>query len=245
MIVPQRFCDRRQFTESVPQIPPRTRFTVRAKAEMAAAVLGGWRPVAEVSAAYGTTWNTCHRAVVAMADPILAKGLLPVTVLGIDETRRGKAKWETDPDTGKRTWVDRFDTGLVDITGDQGLLAQVNGRDVTTVVDWIDAQSEQFRAAITHVAIDMSAGYAKAVREALPHARIVIDHFHVVKLANQMIDDVRRRTTQALRGRRGRACDPEWTSRRRLLRGVERLTDEQRNKMFGKLDTSTRTGISP
>ena len=52
----------------------------------------------------------------------------PVRVLGIDETRRGKAKWETDPDTGRRIWVDRWDTGLVDITGDQGLLAQVNGR---------------------------------------------------------------------------------------------------------------------
>ncbi len=53
----------------------------------------------------------------------------------------------------------------------------------------------------------MSAGYAKAVRQALPHARVAVDHFHVVKLANQMIDDVRRRTTQALRGRRGRSCD--------------------------------------
>ena len=163
----------------------------------------GWRSVAEVAAACGTTWNTCHRAVVAMADPILATELLPVTVLGIDETRRGKAKWETDPDTGMRTWVDRFDTGMVDITGDQGLLAQVNGRDVATVVDWINAQTPAFRAGITQVAIDMSAGYAKAVRQALPHARIVVEHFHVVKLANQMIDDVRRRTTQALRGRRG------------------------------------------
>jgi len=230
-------CERKQFTESVPQIPPRARFTIRAKAEMAAAVLDGWRSVAEVSAAWGTTWNTCHRAVVAMADPVLARELGPIRVLGIDETRRGKAKWETDPATGIRTWVDRFDTGMVDISGDQGLLAQVNGRDVSTVVDWIQAQTPEFRAGITHVAIDMSATYAKAVRRALPHARIVVDHFHVVKLANQMIDDVRRRTTQALRGRRGRSCDPEWTSRRRLLRSAERLTDQQRQKMFIKLDT--------
>jgi len=62
-------------------------------------------------------------------------------------------------------------------------------RDVATVVDWIQAQSQKFRAGITHVAIDMSASYAKAVRRALPHARIVIDHFHLVKLANQMIDE--------------------------------------------------------
>ena len=55
----------------------------------------------------------------------------------MDETRRGKAKWETDPGTGKRSWVDRFDTGLVDITADQGLLAQVNGRDTKTVTDWV------------------------------------------------------------------------------------------------------------
>jgi hypothetical protein len=230
-------CVRKQFTESVPQIPPRARFTVRAKAEMAAAVLDGWRSVAEVSAAYGTTWNTCHAAVVAMADPVLALALAPIRVLGIDETRRGKAKWETDPATGIRTWVDRFDSGMVDIAGDQGLLAQVNGREVATVVAWINSQTPEFRAGITHVAIDMSATYAKAVRKALPHARIVVDHFHVVKLANQMIDDVRRRTTQALRGRRGRACDPEWTSRRRLLRGMERLTEEQRQKTFQKLDT--------
>ncbi len=235
-------CPRKQFTESVPQIPPRARFTVRAKAEMAAAVLDGWRSVAEVSAAYGTTWNTCHRAVVAMADPVLAKELAPIRVLGIDETRRGKAKWETDPATGVRTWVDRFDTGIVDITGDQGLLAQINGRDVNTVVAWIELQTPEFRAGITHVAIDMSASYAKAVRRALPHARIVVDHFHVVKLANQMIDDVRRRTTQALRGRRGRSCDPEWTSRRRLLRGVERLTAEQRQRMFTKLDNFDTDG---
>ncbi len=181
-------CPRKQFTESVPQIPPRARFTVRAKAEMAAAVLDGWRSVAEVSAAYGTTWNTCHLAVVAMADPVLAQQLTPIRVLGIDETRRGKAKWETDPATGVRTWVDRFDTGIVDITGDQGLLAQINGRDVNTVVAWIELQTPEFRAGITHVAIDMSATYAKAVRRALPHARIVVDHFHVVKLANQMIE---------------------------------------------------------
>jgi len=105
-------CERKQFTESVPQIPPRARFTGRARQEMAAAVLDRWRSVAEVADAYGTTWNTCHRAVVAMADPVLALAVEPVRVLGIDETRRGKAKWEVDPDTGKRRWVDRFVTGL-------------------------------------------------------------------------------------------------------------------------------------
>lgn len=81
---------------------------------------------------------------------------------------------------------------------------------MTTIVEWINAQTPQFRAGITHVAIDMTAGYAKAVRQALPHARIVVDHFHVVKLANQMIDDVRRRTTleRLTNEQRGRPAQP-------------------------------------
>ncbi len=50
----------------------------------------------------------------------------------------------------------------------------------------------------------MSATYAKAAREALPHAQLIVDRFHLVKKANEMVDEVRRRTTQAHRLRRGR-----------------------------------------
>ncbi|WP_125458813.1 transposase family protein [Rhodococcus sp. 1168] len=82
-------CDRRTFTESIPQIPPRARITGRAKTEMALAVLDDDRCVKAVAAAYGCSWNTCHVAVVATADPILGVEPEQVSVLGIDETRRG------------------------------------------------------------------------------------------------------------------------------------------------------------
>ena len=110
------FCERKQFTESVPQLPARARFTDRARREMALAVLDEDRSVAAVAAAHGCSWNTCHDAVQATADAVLDAEPEPVTALGIDETRRGKAKYETCPNTGKRIWIDRFDTGLVDIT---------------------------------------------------------------------------------------------------------------------------------
>ena len=126
-------CQRKCFTESAPSIPPRARMTVRAKSEMALAVLDDDRSVKAVAAAYGSSWNTCHDAVIATADPVLAAEPEPVAVLGIDETRRGKAKWETYcAETGARRWVDRWDTGLVDITGTGGLLVQVNGRAAQT-----------------------------------------------------------------------------------------------------------------
>ncbi|AYA23519.1 hypothetical protein C6369_002565 [Rhodococcus rhodochrous] len=79
-------CDRRSFTESIPQIPPRARITGHAKAEMALAVLDDDRSVKAVAAAYGCSWNTCHTAVAVTADPILEVEPERVVVLGIDET---------------------------------------------------------------------------------------------------------------------------------------------------------------
>ena len=94
---------------------------------MAAEVLDKDRSVAAVAADYRCGWHTVHDHVIAVADAVLDAEPEPVRVLGIDETRRARPNG-TDPDTGKRSWVDRWDTGLVDITGDQGLLVQVNGR---------------------------------------------------------------------------------------------------------------------
>jgi transposase len=52
---------------------------------------------------------------------------------------------------------------------------------------------------IKAVTIDMSAAFTKAVRENLPKAKLVYDHFHVVKLYNEKLSELRRelfRTTE-------------------------------------------------
>jgi transposase len=48
------------------------------------------------------------------------------------------------------------------------------------------------RAKIEAVAMDMSAAYRLAVSKHLPEAKIVFDHFHVVKLFNEKLSDLRR-----------------------------------------------------
>ena len=48
------------------------------------------------------------------------------------------------------------------------------------------------RKKIKSVAIDMSAAYTKAVSENLPEALLVYDHFHVIKLYNEKLSDLRR-----------------------------------------------------
>jgi transposase len=237
-LCPSMVCERRVFTESVPGVPARARLTPRAKAMMASAVLDEDRSVAAVAGQYRCGWHTVHDHVITVADEALQAEPAPVRVLGIDETRRGKAKWEHDPVLGCRVWVDRWDTGLVDITGDQGLLAQVNGRNSGVVIDWLATQDPTWRAQITHVAIDLSPAYARAAREALPQAKVIADRFHLVKKANDMVDAVRRRVTWAQRGRRGRKADVEWINRRRLLRAAERLTTDQRTTLFSTLLTA-------
>jgi transposase len=58
----------------------------------------------------------------------------------------------------------------------------------------------------------MSGAYAKAAREALPHARRVVDRFHLINKANEMLDRVRRCVTPSYRARRGHKTDPEWST---------------------------------
>lgn len=228
-------CERATFTESIPQVPPHRRTTTRLRTQIGRAVGDAARSVVEVAAGVGVSWPTAHAAFVEHADRVLGTPR-PVQVLGIDETRRGKPRWVRDADGRRWVRVDPWDTGFVDLGGDQGLLGQVEGRTSKAVTDWLTAQSEQFRDQITHVVIDPSAAYAAAVTDALlPNAQVVVDHFHLVKLANDMVTGVRRRVTFDAHGRRGRKQDPEWANRRRLLSARERLSDRSFAKMWNAL----------
>jgi len=59
----------------------------------------------------------------------------------------------------------------------------------------------------------------------------VLDAFHVVKLATQVVDDLRRRVQQDTTGHRGRRGDPLYRIRNILRAGEEHLTDRQRARL--------------
>lgn len=237
-------CERRSFTESLPAVPARARLTTRLRTELGSAVADSGRTVAEVAGHHRVGWSTVHRAFIDHVTPALSAPLPAVTVLGIDETRRGKPKWTQDPDTGR--WVlatDRWHTGFVDAEGTGGLLAQVEGRSAAAVVGWLQAQPQAWREAITHVTLDLSASYAAAVRTALPHAVLVADRFHLVKLANDAVTGVRQRVIRETEGRRGRKVDPAWRVRRRLLTGYERLRPDTFTRMWNTLIDTGDPGV--
>ena len=78
------------------------------------------------------------------------------------------------------------------------------------------------------VSLDMGPGYAKSVRANAPQAVVCIDPYHVVQLANQALDEVRRAYWNELRSlgdqqAAKRFKDSRWC----LLKRPEKLTDEQ------------------
>ncbi|MEW2051943.1 transposase [Streptomyces sp. NPDC005476] len=212
-------CPRGSLTEHVRQVPARTRLTARLRSAAGQRVRDAGSTVVQAARDLRLSWPTVMNAFQDAGTQVVDAALEPVEVLGIDETRRGRAQWRQNPQTGRWEPVaDRWHTGFVDAPGIQGLLGQVEGRAPSDVLAWLSTTELTWRRQVRYVAIDMSAGYRAAVRIGLPHATVVVDHFHVVQLANKMLSVVRRRTTATLRGRRGRTTDPEWKARRRLLR---------------------------
>ena len=137
-------CSRGSFTEAIGEIPAGRRTTGRLRRSIAAAVGDAARSVTEVAAAHGVSWPTAHAAFVEAAEALLGEPE-PTSVLGIDETRRGRPRWIQEPDTGRWVRVDPWDTGFVDLAGGQGLLGQVEGRTSAAVVDWLTQRSPAFR----------------------------------------------------------------------------------------------------
>jgi transposase len=124
-------------------------------------------------------------------------------------------------------------TGMVDLTRDVNgrtrarLLDLVPGRSGETYRSWLQQRGETFKAGVEIATLDPFHGYKNAIDDQLQDARSVLDAFHIVKLATQVVDDVRRRVQQDTTGHRGRRDDPLYRVRNILRAGQENLTDRQ------------------
>jgi transposase len=220
-------CPRKTFTEALPQIPSRAGLTCRLRESAGAGVSDLGRTVIQSARDHHVSWPIAQAAFAAHA-----KNALPATTplterLGIDETRRGKAKFRlTDAGDAWEVTADRWHAGFVDLSGGAGLLGQVEGRTAKSVSAWIKAQTPEWRAGVRFVAIDMCAIFKSAVRTSLPHAILVVDRFHIAQLANAAVTEVRRRVTVQQRGRRGRKGNREWELPSRLTRSAAKIHAE-------------------
>ena len=235
----ERRCPRKAFTEQIAELPAGARITGRLRQQVGAAVGDG--QAVSVAGAGLLSWPIAHGAFIGHAAALLREPTA-VTVLGIDETRRGRPRWTRCEATGAWVKLERFETNFVDVAGPQGLLGQASGRRKDNVIAWLDERGQDWKDQIQIVAMDPCATYRAAVRQALPNALIVADHFHLVSLANKTVTEVRRRVTVDTTGHRGTAKDPIWAKRTRLLRAKEHLSPEAFSKTWNGLIDNDPSG---
>lgn len=99
-----------------------------------------------------------------------------VRVIGIDEFYLGK--------------VGKFITIVLDL--ESGAIIHAGPGKGAEALRTFWTRVRRTGAAIEAVAMDMSPAYAMAVAQHLPHAVVIFDHFHVIKLFNDKLSDLRR-----------------------------------------------------
>ena len=138
-----------------------------------------------------------------------------MSALGLDEhlmMRRGRFR--------TKAWG----TSIVDVGRGQ-LLDIVRGRTAKAPTRWLLGRPRGRRAGIRWAVLDLSGPYRAAFNAAVPKARQVADPFHVVRLGNDALDDVRRRVQNQTLGHRGRKDDPLYRARKLLVSASENITE--------------------
>jgi transposase len=112
-----------------------------------------------------------------------------------------------------------------------GVVSAAPGHNAATLQAFFNELTDDRKASITAVSIDMSAGYEKAIRAAIPDAAVAFDPFHVVQLGGKAADQVRRDEYN----RHGRSLTGEgrWIkgSRYSLLKDTANQTTKQLLKL--------------
>ncbi len=136
-----------------------------------------------------------------------------VAQLGVDETSWLRAT---------KDHATIYATGLVDLRR-RIVIDVIPGNSAKDLGSWLDRQPEDWLSKIRVVATDLAESYRSGLDGRLDHAIRVADPFHVVRLANRCLDQVRRRVQNRTLGHRGRRRDPLYRIRKLMLTGAERL----------------------
>ena len=208
-------CDERTWTESSPAFSARGLLTDRAGAECCRQVGRNARPVSQMAHELGVCWGTVMDAVREHGEPLVddPNRVGIVAQLGVDETA-----WLT----ATKDHPTLYATGLVDLRA-KVVIDVIRGNSAKELGSWLDRQSAPWLAGVRVVATDLAESYRSGLDGRLDHAIRVADPFHVVRIANRCLDQVRRRVQNQTLGHRGRKRDPLYRIRKLMLTGTERL----------------------
>jgi transposase len=127
-----------------------------------------------VATLLGSTWETVDALVTRIVDDHLDTARLDgLYRIGVDEIAYRKGRKFL-------TVVADHDTGRVVFVGE--------GRNQHILAEFLQSLGETGRARIEAVSMDMTAIYRKATTAHVPHAKVCLDPFHVIKWASEALD---------------------------------------------------------
>jgi transposase len=209
--------DHRVVVAAVPWARHDSRFTVAFEDQLCwLAVHVSKKAVAELMR---VTWRTVGRVCERVADEALGERdmLAGLKRIGIDDFSHRK---------GQRylTVVVCHDTGR--------LVWAAPGRDRQTVLGFLDLLGKDRCEQIELISCDMAESIASAITERCPNATRCVDPFHVIQLATDALDEVRREVWNEARrqGHKQQAKDLKG-ARYALWKNPEKLTQRQQLKL--------------
>ena len=172
------------------------------------------------------SWRSVGKILARVVADKLDRGRLDgLVMIGVDEVSYGADR--------------RFLTCVADHASG-GVVWAAPGRNAATLQGFFDQLTDEQRSSIKAVSIDMSAGYEKAITQAVPDAQVCFDPFHVVQLGGRAADQVRR----AEYNRHGRSGTGEgkWIkgARYSLLKDTANQTARQLLKLAEVVLTNKR-----
>lgn len=182
---PRRWCRQGSWTHEDPRIAaPRLSVTDRAGRWATLQVGRNGRAVSDVASELGASWHAINDAVVAYGQALLDADhdrVGHVSALGVDEVLFARhGLWRA------QAWS----TSIVDVATGQ-LLDVIEGRSSIGLCAWLAQMPDAWRDAICWAVLDLSGPWRLAFDTMLPDTTQVADPFHLVKLANQRLDEVR------------------------------------------------------
>jgi transposase len=234
---PEPSCPVGSFTEQDERVAaPRAKLTTRARSWAIRQLRREHASVNGIRRQLGISWDTAWASISSILQEAAAdeSRFENVTILGVDEHIWHHVSTKPIAAGGRGP---KELTGMVDLTRDSSgrtkarLLDLVPGRSGPAYKNWLNERGQRFRDGVEIAPLDPFRGYKNAINDQLEDARAMLDAFHVVKLATQVVDDVRRRVQQDIHGHRGRKHDPLYRVRNILRAGVENLTDRQRARL--------------
>lgn len=124
------------------------------------------------------------------------------------------------------------------------LLTILSSRQSTKICDYFENRySRKERAAVQTVVIDLNASYQSFVHRLFPNAKLVIDRFHIIQLANRAFDQVRTTTLKTIEDKRSRPYKALKTNWKMFHRSLDKIDSVKPRYIFGINEYMTQQNL--